>query len=51
MKRYRDTTTVEVWTEKEIREIFEQLRTELQDERFEDYMADRIRNGWMEKID
>lgn len=57
MKTYKDTTTGEIWTEEEIKEIFEQFGNEIYDadgnvkfDNLDDYLDDRLNNGFLEEV-
>lgn len=47
MKRYMDTITGEIWTEEEIKEVFEQVRYEMEEQydSFDEYLEGQLRNG------
>ena len=51
MRTFKDTTTGEIWTEEEIRELWEQVRGELDTAAsFADYIAERITGAWLEEV-
>ena len=48
---FYDRSTGEIWTEAEVREVFEQCRDEMEQfGSFDEYMTDRLHNGWMEEV-
>lgn len=45
MKKYMVIDTGEIWTEEELKEVFEQFRDEMQYESFEEYMEKMLSQG------